>query len=269
MKKLFPILIIFCAIILFFPFNTWGQLDIDIQDIQLDIPIGNLGDTLGNTEPEINLKTLELYWSADTYVPFGYEGRTLPTQGSFVTINAYLDVSGGSPQSLKYSWFLDGNFQEAKSGYGQSRFKFGIRRTAGASHTVLVKIFNESNSFYVEKSITIPITHPELVVYNKNNSRANLPYIASAKNFKITSDKESSFLALPYFFNIKSIKDLEFEWTLGEKSAKQSSFTANVFGLKIINKGAGTSLEENLKVVVTNKLQSNQIIQKIIKLNIE
>ena len=257
-SKSFSILITFLIFLgLTIPLSLWGQ--VDILDM-FENPEG--------AEAEINLKTLEIYWSADTYAPFGYQGRALPTQGSLITINADLKIVGGNPKSLIYSWFLDGIFQEAKSGYGRDSFKFGIRRTSGASHTVLLKIFNESRSFYVEKSISIPIANPEIVVYYKNNSKVNLPYIASAKNFEVASDKEISFLALPYFFNVKSIKDLEFEWTLGKKSVKESSLIANIFGLKIVNKETGGMLEETLKVIATNKSQLNQAIQKIIKLNI-
>jgi hypothetical protein len=257
--KSFSILITFLIFLgLTIPLSLWGQIDI----------LDSIFENPESIETEINLKTLELYWSADTYAPFGYQGRTLPTQGSLITINADLKVAGGDPKSLTYSWFLDGIFQETKSGYGKDSFKFGIRRNASASHAVLLKVFNETRSFYVEKSINIPIADPEIVIYYKNNSKVNLPYLASAKNFEIASDKEISFLALPYFFNVKNIKDLEFEWTIGKKSVKESSLVANIFGLKIVNKETGGLLEENLKVIATNKSQLNQVIQKIIKLNI-
>lgn len=255
--KLF-ITLIFCLLLLLIPSDLWGQIDV----------LDNMFENPESAEAGIDLKALELYWSADTYAPFGYQGRALPTQGSLITVNADLKIAGGDPRSLIYSWFLDEIFQEAKSGYSKDSFKFGIRRNAGASHTVLLKVFNESRSFYVEKSISIPIANPEIVVYYKNNSKVNLPYIASAKNFDVVSDQKISFLALPYFFNAKSIKDLEFTWTLGEKSVKESSLIANVFGLKIINKEKGGLLEENLKVIAANKLQLEQTIQKIIKLNI-
>jgi len=221
---------------------------------------------LQETEPEITLKNLDLYWSADNYVPFDYQGRILPTKGSWVIVEADLKILGGNPKNLKYSWFLDGIFQEYKSGYGRDNFKFGIRRLKGASHTILLKVFNESRSFLVEKSITIPITNPELVIYN--NNPINLSYTASSKDFDVVSDKESSFSALPYFFNIKSLEDLEFNWTFADKSYKESSLTANIFGLKIINKKVGTSLEKTLKVFATNKRQTDQRVQKTVKLNI-
>lgn len=241
MKKLS---VIICLLFLIIPLQIWAQFDdLWMMDNML----------LENTEEEINLKTFELFWSTDTYAPFGYQGRALPTKGSLVTVEAYLDISGGDPKNLKYSWFLDDIFQESKSGYGQDNFKFYIRRLNGASHTVLLKIFNESRSFLVEKSITIPITIPEIVVHG---------------DFNVIADKKTSFLALPYFFNIKSLKDLEFEWTLGDKSVKESSLIANVFGLKIINKEVRGSLEETLKVIAVNKKQTDQKVQKIVKITI-
>lgn len=221
-----------------------------------------------NQEQEINLESIDLYWSTDTYVPFGYEGRPLPTTESLITVETDLKISGASPKSLKYSWFLDDIFQEAKSGYGRDSFQFYTRRLKGASHAVLIKIFNESRSFYIEKSINVPITNPEIVVYPKTDSKIGLPYLASAENFDVFSDQENSFLALPYFFNIKSVKDLEFTWTVGDQSAKDSSFLANIFGFKIVNKQVEGSLEQDLNIIVTNKTQTNQSVRKTINLNI-
>ncbi len=259
MNKLFIIFTIFCLVFLCFPLNMLAQNDIDITNLLLEAE---------TSEPEINLNSLELFWWADTYTPFGYSGRPLPTKGSLITVNADLKISGANPGDLKYSWFLDGIFQESKSGYGKDAFKFGVRRTNGASHSVLVKIFNENRSFYIEKSISIPVVNPEVVVYHKNNAPLNLSYLSSEKSFDVISDKESSFLALPYFFSVKSLKDLEFEWSLGKKSIKESSFTANIFGLKIINKETGGMLEETLKVFVTNKFSPTQKVSKNIKISI-
>jgi len=256
MTKIYPI---FLIPLLFIPMALLAQID----DFWL------LDEMFfEEIEEEITLESLELFWSADTYVPFGYQGRALPTKGSLITVEADLKISTGNSENLKYSWFLDDIFQEAKSGYGQDSFKFYIRRLNRSSHRVLVKIFNESRSFFIEKSITIPITAPDLVIYQKNDQQINLPYLVSAESFEIISDKEFSFLALPYFFNINSLKDLEFKWSLGDKSVKESSLTANIFGLKIINKEVGGFLKETIKVLVTNKRQSDQRIEKLIKLNI-
>ncbi len=263
MKKL-SITLVICLLFLSIPVGLLGEYDFWTIDDVLDDTINNTE----NSEKRIYLETLELYWSANSYVPFGYQGRILPTKGSLVTINAYLEISGGNPENLKYSWFLDDIFQETKSGYGRDNFQFGIRRLNNASHIVRLKVFNESRSFFAEKSVTIPITHSEVVIYSKTEAQINLPYATSIKDFDLITDEESSFLALPYFFNIKNLEDLEFNWTFADKTYKESSLTANVFGLKIINKETGGLLEQTLKVIAANKRWPEQRVQKTIKLNI-
>ena len=212
----------------------------------------------------INLEYLDLYWSADTYTPFGYQGRALPTKGSLIKVEADIKIFNGKAYDLQYSWFLDNVFQESKSGYGKDGFNFRIRRNKGQFHSILVKIFNESRSFYVERSIDIPITSPEVIVCKKDKGITTPPYISSSKTFNVISDKEMVFLALPYFFNINNLTDLEFKWELGKKSVKESSFTANIFGLKIINKKVEGILEEELNLVTINKdWEDQKVINKI------
>ena len=174
MKKL-SITLTICLLFLSIPVTLWGDIEEDaeydfwtIDDI--------LDDTINdaeNPEKRIYLETLELYWSANSYVPFGYQGRILPTKGSLVTVSAYLETSTGNPKNLKYSWFLDDIFQETKSGYGRDDFQFGIRRLDNASHTVQLKVFNENRSFFAEKSATIPITHLEVAIYSKTEAQIN------------------------------------------------------------------------------------------------
>ncbi len=260
MRKI--VFLITISFFLFIPLVLWGQIgNIPLLDDEM------LYQDPSDGQENINLNSIDLYWSTDSYVPFGYQGRALAVKGSSVVVEVDLKISGGDPENLKYSWFVDDVFQESKSGYGRDSFQFYVRRVNHASHTVLVKIFNESRSFFLERSITIPITAPELVVYQRNNSEVNLPYFASAKIFNIKSEKEFSFSALPYFFNIDAITDLEFKWSLGEKTVKESSLTANIFGLKIVNKEVGGTLKEKLKVRAINK-QFDQQIEEIINVEI-
>ena len=97
-----------------------------------------------------------------------------------------------------------------------------------------------------------------------------MPYTASAESFNVISNKEFTFMALPYFFNINNLSELEFEWSLGTERKKQSSFLANLFGLKIINQQNTQegSLEERLNVSASNRYQINQKAGKTIYVNI-
>lgn len=256
-KKIISIII---CLIFFTPLGVIGQ----VEDLFM------IDDYLfEDTEPtNITLQSLTLYWSADSYTPFGYKGRALPTNGSMVTVYADLKISGDNPENLKYSWFLDGFFQESKSGYNQNSFRFKIQKIANSKHTVLLKVFNESRSFLVEESIEIPITTQELVVYQKQNPKLNLAYSVSDSNFKVLTEEENSFLVFPYFFNINKISDLEFTWSFANEDVKDSSLSANIFGMKIMNKKVGGILEEVLKVSAINKKQTNQTDKETVKINI-
>ena len=55
---------------------------------------------------EINIT---LTWSTDTYVPFDYPGKALPTRGSVIEVAVNIDSQEINPQELIYQWFLDDN----------------------------------------------------------------------------------------------------------------------------------------------------------------
>lgn len=227
----------------------------------------NFLDQSDISDTEINLNSLKLIWSADTYTPFEYKGRALPTQGSKVTAEAMLNISGGNPESLKYSWFLDDVFQENKSGYGRMSFEFTIRRISGRSHLVSVQIFNESRSFFVERQITIPIVEPEVIIYplNGNSSFSDEGNKASP----IIAGRKSSFLAKPYFFSIKKLTDLTFEWRFaGHESTISSAYGANVLELNINEKKDNQILEQSLGIEIENKTNSFQKALQTIKVQI-
>lgn len=218
-------------------------------------------------DTEINLNSLKLAWSADTYIPFKYQGRTLPTRGSKVTVEALLDVSGSAPENLKYSWFLDDVFQENKSGYGRMSFEFTIRRISGRSHIVSVQIFNESRSFFTEREITIPIVEPEVVIYSSNGN-SNFSDEGN-KTSLIIAGKKSSFVAKPYFFSIKKLTDLSFEWRFaGHESTISSAYGANVLELNINEKEDDKILERTLDIDIKNKTNSFQKALQTIKVQI-
>jgi len=254
MRKIKTILII---VFVLFPLVVSAQLDSLIDNFLL-----NTSET--TTEADITLNDFKLIWSADTYTPFKYEGRALPTRGSKVTIIAVVDVSGGNPESLIYSWFLDDVFQEDKSGYGRETFDFRIRRFGGQTQTVFLKLFNDSRSFYTEKTLTIPITDPEIIIY---------PLRSSDEGNQISTIKagrKSSFIAKPYFFSMNKLTDLSFEWKFAGslKSTTSSTYAANILDIDISNKSDSKILEQILYVGIENKTNSFQTASQTIKVRI-
>jgi hypothetical protein len=257
MKKINLILII--AVLLgVFPINIFAQFDYldnminndqSIYESAEQNPEGNSGTE--TTSETINLKSIEIIWSTDSYVPYDYPGRALPSVDGFVDVTVALNLYQGKAENLQYSWFVDKTFDEQQSGYGKKNFRFGIRKNANEAHTVLVKIFNDDDSFYLEKSITIPIVSPEIIVYTsiKNPGFSEL----AKKTITIPTNKKSYFVAKPFFFSIKKSTDLNYQWQVSEQDAVNASgANANVLGLTVPKKENSERIVKDLLVNVNN-----------------
>lgn len=230
---------------------------------QFDFNIDDLFDNYDISPKSSSIITnFYLIWSANTYVPYEYQGRALPSQGSEVTVEAVVNLSGGSASNLNYNWFVDGIFQENKSGYGKNVFSFSVLQHPGAYHIIKAQVSNEDKSVFEEKSIKIPVVEPELVVYSYFSDQ-------TSKISPILANQKSSFIAKPYFFSIKKLTDLEFEWRLtGQEPIISSAYNANILDLTITEKEDEEILESNLWVSVKNKNEPSQKAYQIIKVQI-
>jgi len=253
MKKIIFTIVISAIIV--FPLASMAALDLNLDDL--------LNSTT-TTTPGIAINKFDLIWSTDTYTPFGYEGRNLPTIGSEIKVDALINASGGSAKSLKYSWFLEDIFQQDQSGYGKDSFSFYVQQMPGQYQTVKVQAFNDDRSIFQEKTIQIPVTEPELIVYSSNGN-SHFSNQASGNSLNILSDK-ISLIVKPYFFSIQKLTDLIFEWDLaGQKPIISSNYDASILNLTT-NNASGTS--DNLYIRVTNPEEERQNMSQSINLNI-
>jgi len=232
------------------------------------LPIIGLSQTdYFNTAPSISVKNIDLIWFVDTYTPYGYQGRALPSEGSQVTVEALVETSGGKASSLKYSWFLDDIFQKDKSGYGKTTYYFYVNQKPGNLHRVKLQVFNEDRSVFREKTIEIPIVEPEIVIY-PSNGNAHFSDQASQVS-TVLAGKEFSFIAKPYFFSIERLTDLTFQWRFaGRQPIISSEYDANVLDMTISGKEDKGTLEKNLWVDVVNKTESRQKANQSIKIRV-
>jgi hypothetical protein len=253
--KIFLIIVLILSLL---PLAGLAQFDFDFEGIFFDD---------FNVDPYIALNDLELVWSTNTYTPFEYQGRTLPCQGSKVTIEAIVKVTGGDPESLKYSWFLENVFQRGKSGYGKDSFSFYVGQRPGAYHTIKLQIFNESRSLFEERVIQIPIVRSEVVVYSSNG---NSHFSERTNNVSvILAGKKFSFIAKPYFYSIKKLTDLNFEWRFAaQEPVISSAYDANVLDITIFGKEDEEILEKQLWVEVNNKSDYRQKASQLITVKI-
>ena len=166
------------------------------------------------------INSVTLTWSTNTYIPLDYQGKALPSRGSMIEVVANIDSKNINPQELFYNWFLDDHIQKGNSGQGRQVFKFNIgernkKRSVKADISNLEKTFSVSSSYLMLKP-----QEPEIIL--------------KTKAWTLTSDQTAVFTAQPYFFNINSINDLKYKWSLAGSIAEQDSDrNPNVFTLKI------------------------------------
>ncbi|MDP3947412.1 MAG: hypothetical protein Q8Q41_01820 [bacterium] len=141
-----------------------------------------------------------LTWQAESYVPQGYRGKTLPTQGSFVTAAFELLEDGKSADLAKREmrWFLNDTLFAKGLGLKTARFQASVG--ADNSHFVRVQVTDGRNILF-EKSVEISIVRPRVSI---------LPLPAAGTLARGAHE----FRAIPFFFNTKSIDEILFSWNV-------------------------------------------------------
>ena len=139
-----------------------------------------------------------LTWRAESFAPPDFQGRTLPSPGSMITVSAE-EVSGGRILDLSrtsLSWDIDGRFFQ--DGTGLKKISFKADTTPGSSHFVRVAI--ERSGGKEEATAQIPVSSPTVAIAAPYYPAGTAP----RGGFKVFAE--------PYFFNVGSIGDLLFFW---------------------------------------------------------
>ncbi len=212
---------------------------------------------------------ITLTWSTDTYIPANYVGKAIPTVGSKIEVVATIDNPAINPFKTTYEWSLSRDFypQEKISELGKQTYTFNIGDNIYQNYSVNLELKNDQGEI-IGKSETIFVKpyKPQIIIHPmqiSNGIKKTLPsFDASDLNLKkylITSNQAVEFTAIPYFFNIKNIDDLDYNWQFGTQNAAQKdSRNLNIFKLKI-GKVANT-LTQNLQLFTTNRINPLQYI---------
>ena len=159
-----------------------------------------------------------LTWKAANYAPSGYQGRVFPT--SDTKVDAALElIDGGKLANLsgaEIRWYVNNNLQ--KSGAGLKTFTFNADGTRG-DQTLRVSI-NDYRGLTLEKTITIPLASPELVIDGGPNA----------------------FRALPYFFNFGDVRKANFTWSANGAEVAGDPNNPDVLFLDTRNLAPGTEI---------------------------
>lgn len=181
---------------------------------------------------------LFLTWKANNFYPSFFDGKAFPTTGTPITASLealrggkFLDLS-----RVTIAWFVDDTIVDR--GDGKKEILFTPKAVAGQTVTVkaTVRLANQENT--EEVSVQIPILSPQI--------NANIPLPQK------TVASQSRFLleAFPFFWNIKTLDELFFTWTVnGEQKKTQGENTLSL--------GVGTPASEYDKTLQINLLTQN------------
>jgi len=205
--------------------------------------------------PEIGIT---LTWSTDTYAPPGYSGKALPARGSVIETVANIDSRTINPEELDYQWFLNHRLQKAASGPGKQVFKFNIGNVINREHSVKAEIRNIQGELLASSAyLSIEVRQPE-IIFEAETTR--LESIDLTQRYLVSAEQEVNFRAIPYFFNIDQIEELNFDWQIDEKKATQlDQENGSLFSLKVGQ--IAESIEKKISLWVKNKnnpLQQSQ-----------
>jgi len=189
----------------------------------------------GQSSPE---REIILSWQALNFFPANYKGKPLATPFSPVRIGAELIENGRFVDISQYSivWKLDNKL--LKSGVGLKETSFRVQKTAGDFH--IIQVVMEKDGIKIDSSMLIPVSSQTIVV--------DIPHPGNT----IKSNTENPVQAVPYFFNIRSLRDISFYWQVNDR--KEGGGSNNTLLLK-----TGTPQTNDQKVIeITASAQNNE-----------
>jgi hypothetical protein len=197
-----------------------------------------------------------LSWSANTNVPFGYEGKPLPVYGSVISVSlvsAKNSVSG--LDKLIYRWYLDDDFQDYASNSNRQTFLFRVKQISGSSHTIRVEVLDKSGAslFVIEKIISV--SAPQAVIYASDKESGWTEKFSQEPT--LSPGKEQIFVALPYFFSAVQPSQLDFQWDFNGQSVTKTS-EKNKFDVRAAEGELTESFTKELSVLITNPMDEMQ-----------
>lgn len=200
----------------------------------------------------LNPTEVNLIYEVDTYTPPFYQGKAWFTKQSVVKVVALprmLDSAKKliSPKNYVYTWKVDGDVIQDKSGFGKNIFTYQsplISRDIVISVEVSPQYSNNTAS----ANIALPYQNPLLLAYEKNPIYGTIFEHAIFGDYYLNRD-EVTFEVVPYFFSANnSFSNLNFEWKMNEKVFETSN-QKNEATFRIENNQKGRS---NISIKTNN-----------------
>lgn len=227
--------------------GTSYTIDISVKDSVL----GALTKRLSFQVGEVDI----LWEAADSYVPPFYKGKAMPaSQGSVKLVAAPNLFSGGkklSADELVYRWKRNDKYRELnnQSGYGKKSVVIS-GNLIKSGETIEVEASSLNSGSAGQGGVSFSYEDPFVIFYEDRPAEGIMFNYALSGEFSLPN-KESTILAMPYFFSTKTrdSKAISYSWRVGGDKveggdSRKSSLTLREEG--------GTSGSENVSLSVNH-----------------
>ena len=121
---------------------------------------------------------VSLLWRTNTFVPADYEGKALPAVGSTISLTAFPEIKGESPDDLLYTWSVNAE-SKVRNVLGEQEFSFTVTKNTSSVLFRLVSTLNQS--FTASKALNISLTKPHILLDTP-------PFLSCAEKKRFTRD---------------------------------------------------------------------------------
>lgn len=227
--------------------GTSYTIDISVKDSVLGVLTKRLSFQVGE---------VDILWEAtDSYVPPFYKGKAMPSsQGSVTLVAAPNLFSGGkklSPDELVYKWKRNDKYRELnnQSGYGKKSVLIN-GDLIKSGEKIEVEASSLNNGSAGQGSISFSYENP-LIIFYEDRPSLGVRYDSAISGEFSLPNKESTILAVPYFFSAKTreSRTISYSWQVGDKSVSGTDGNRSYLTLREEGGGSGS---ENVSLSISH-----------------
>lgn len=235
------------------------KIFIKIIIVIIIITVINIIIVINNTNAQTIAPRFLISWRAQSYAPAWYQGKILATRGSWVDASFELIEKGKiiDLSKKKVRWYVNDDLRRNEDdGLGIKNYSFTLDDLARDDVELRIVIVDYSeDGDEIGQSVIIPLASPEVVI--------DAPYSAS----RVPSGT-SYFKAHPFFFNIRDLSKLSFNWSVGGRPAESNAINTSVLKLNI-DKLAPSGFGLDIQATINNLMDEMEFASKRIKMKVK
>lgn len=230
------------------------------------VPVVLAKELIADTQFKNRVVDVIMDWQASSYSPVWYHGRKLPSAGSEIKIGLTpLDKERSS--EYVYLWSINDNTLKDWSNEREFIFKMeniDVTIDVSIGEREDIKTFvgtkvGERINIIKRLSYDLLLAEPELILYSENNNF--LTYLDHINSF---TGKTIKFSAAPFFFNIKNINQLNFNWSVFNKQVSGEDLSPDKLFLVLNDSLKGKSSSISTYVNQPGRLGQSQSSNNIL-----